>query len=633
MPTSPPQPDAVRSVPGEPAGRRRGGFLREFRRLAGDYWRGPGRWRARGLAAGLVLLTVGLVLVQLRLNLWVADLFDALERRSMDRFVAQAAVFAAIVSANVAVMTAHQLVKRRLQLGWRDWLTAGVTEAWLDRARHHRLALTPGEEHDNPDGRIAEDVRVATEWAVELAHSLLFCAATLAGFVGVLWSLSGTVFVGGVPVPGHLVWLALLYAALGAAAAFALGRRLVRATDTRQGREAGFRAGLARAREASEPIALARAEAAERGRLARLFAGVAAAWHRQTTYLSRVTLFTSGYAVLTPVFPVLFATPLYLAGAITLGTLMQAAQAFQQVVGALSWPIDKFQAIAEWRASVERVLALTGALGRLRAEEAAAADGTGEVVRIQRTEAGPGLALSGLQVATARGAAVAARTDLAMAPGERVLVTGDPGALAALFRALAGLWPWGRGRIILPAGRGGDAVAFVGPRPRLPAGEPLRRALRHSGDADIPTDAALADALARVGLARLAGRLDDAEAWDRVLPPGDQQRLAIARLLLRRPPWVVLHDATDALDPRAEAELTRVLAEALPEAAILALGRPAAPAELFGRRLALECPPGGSVPLRGARVMGEAQAAPAGTEPRPGMPDRRHEGLGFGRQP
>jgi vitamin B12/bleomycin/antimicrobial peptide transport system ATP-binding/permease protein len=568
-----------------PAGRRRIGFLREFRRLADGYWRGRGCWRAWGLTFGLAWLTLALVLLQMRLNLWVADLFDSLERRSTDRFVAQVAVFAAIVVGTVLASAAYQVVKRQLQLRWRDWLTVRVTGAWLDRARHYRLALAPGA-HEHPDGRIAEDIRIATESAVELAQTLLYCIAALAGFVGILWTLSGLVFVGTVPVHGHLVWIALLYAALGSAAAFTLGRRLVRATDARQGMEAGFRVGLVCAREAAEPIALARAEAVERRRLARLFTGVAAAWNRQTAYLARLMLFTSGYAVLTPVFAILFATPRYLIGTITLGELMQTGQAFQQVTNALSWPIDQFQRIAEWRASVERVLALTEALAQVEAEEASEARAGG---RIHRTEgAGPNLTVSNLELAMTGGTPIAAEIDFSVAPGERVLMTGDPGALATLFHVLAGLWPWGHGCVVLPRHCSDGALAFAGPRPWLPAAEPLRRVLCFPREAADFPDAALVNALVRAGLSLFAARLDSIEAWDRVLAPGDQQRLAIARLLVQRPAWVVLHNATDALDPQSEADLTCILAEALPETTMLVLGRPAMPAELFRRRLTLE---------------------------------------------
>lgn len=599
------------------------GVLYGFLHLAGGYWRGPGCWRAWGLTASLALLTVALVLMQVRLNLWTADLFDALERRSLDRFLNQITVFAVIVLGTVTATAAHLRVKRRLQLEWRNWLTARVTERWMDRARHYQVALLPGE-HDNPDGRIAEDVRIATEWAVELAHSLLYCLATLASFIGLLWTLSGLAFIGDVRIHGHMVWLALLYAAVGSAGAFSLGRPLVRATDARQGREADFRLALVRAREGAEPIALAHAEAAERGRLARLFAGVAAAWRRQTTCLSRLTLFASGYGMLTPVFPLLFTTPRYLAGTITLGELMQVAQAFQQVTGALSWPIDRFQQIAEWRASAGRVLGLVDAIEALDAEVAEIGAGP-PAGRIERAE-GASLTLAGLGMAAPDGIAITTDLDLSVAPGERVLITGDPDGLADLLRALAGIWPWGHGRITLPAG---GSVAFVGPRPWLPA-EPLRRVLCFPEDAAAFPDTALTEALTRVGLAHLAAHLDAAEAWDRTLSPGGQQRLAFARLLLHQPSWIVLHGATNALDPAAEAELTSALVEALPGATILSLGCPAAPEEVFGRRLALERGRDGAVLLCEARARREAHAARVAPRPRARMLDWMREGFGYG---
>ncbi|MFC7736142.1 ABC transporter ATP-binding protein/permease [Roseomonas sp. GCM10028921] len=341
-------------------------MLRDFLHLAGGYWWGTRRWHAWGLTAGLILLTVALVLLQIRLNVWTAELFDALERRSTADFLTQVWVFAAIVFGTVLTTRAHVMFKRSLQIEWRNWLTMRLMERWMDRAKQYQLALMPGR-HDNPDGRIAEDARIATEWAVELAHSLLFCAATLFSFVPLLWELSGLTFIGSQPVYGHMVWLAILYTLLGAVGALILGRRLVRTTDVRQGREANFRLALVRAREGAMAIALAHSEPAVRRRLARLFSGIAVAWHRQTAVLSRLTIFSSGYATLAPVFPLLITTPRYLAGTITLGELMQTAQAFQQVNGALSWPIDKFQQIAEWRASTGRVLALAGAADGLEA--------------------------------------------------------------------------------------------------------------------------------------------------------------------------------------------------------------------------------------------------------------------------
>ncbi len=574
-------------------------FLHGLLVLAAPYWRGGGRrsWRAWGLTALLAALGVSQVLLAMWVNLWTADLFDALERRSAGRFAHQAAIFALIVLLTMLSNGAHLAVKRRLQLRWREALTMRILGAWMERARHYQIALVPGE-HDNPDGRIAEDIRVATEAAVDLGHSLLYCVLLLLTFVGILWSLSDIVEVAGFPVPGHMVWLALLYASAGSVAAFILGRPLVRATDQRQGTEADFRFGLVRAREGAEGIALARAEPEERGRLATLFATIAAAWNRQTLFLGRLTLFSAGYVTLAPVFPILVATPRYLAGAVTLGGLMQVAQAFQQVTAALSWPVDNFARVAEWRASAERVLALRHALDELDAELAEISTGAARIEVV----AAPRLALRGLDVANADGTAVATGISFEVAPGERVLVAGDPGALAAVFRVLAGIWPWGRGRIERPDGE--RRLAFLGPTPWLP-GRTLREALcLPLGCAAVP-EATLQDALARCGLTHLAARLDETGAWDHELSSADRQRLGIARLLLHRPAWILLHEATDALDAPAEAELIRTLAAALPAAAtttIVAFGRPSTPPELFHRTLTLERAPDGAVLIHETRA-------------------------------
>ncbi|MBW8268209.1 ABC transporter ATP-binding protein/permease [Caldovatus aquaticus] len=597
------------------------GFFRELARLAAPYWRGARRARAWGLTVALALLTVAQVLLAMWVNLWTADLFDALERRSTERFLQQVLVFAAIVTLVMLCNGAHLVVKRRVQLGWREALTADMLATWMDRARHYQIAHVPGD-HDNPDGRIAEDIRVTTEAAVDLGHSLLYAAMLLATFVGILWSLSDAVEVAGIPIPGHMVWLALLYAAAGSILAFVFGRPLVRATDQRQGTEADFRFGLVGAREGAEGIALARAEPHVRRRLATLFAAIAASWDRQTVFLGRLTLFSSGYATLAPVFPILVATPRFLAGTITLGTLMQVAQAFQQVTAALSWPVDNFARIAEWRASVERTLGLCHALDDLDAELAEISVGT---ARIERIEA-PHLAVRGLDVANADGTAVATGITLEVAPGERVLITGDPAALAAVFRVLAGIWPWGRGRIERPET---DGLAFLGSAPWIPEGT-LREALcppRDDGSAP-PPEAALREALERTGLGHLCDRLDEAAAWGKVLSAGERERLGFAQMLLRRPAWIVLHQATDALAPDAEAALLQTLVATLPATTIVSFGRPAQPAELFHRSLTLERASDGTVLIHETRARRAVLRRPP---PRVPVLDWMREGFGHRR--
>lgn len=578
-----------------------GRFFRDFLRLAGPFWKvGPQRWRARFWTIAMALLGAAQVGLAIRLNLWNADFFDALERRSMDRFLTQIGIFVMIVAAAVLANSFHMVARRRLCLAWREWLTHRVIGDWMEEARHYQVAQIPGD-HDNPDGRIAEDIRIATEHAVDLAHSLLYATLLLVTFVGVLWTLSGHISLLGFDVPGHMVALSVGYAAVGSVVAFLLGRPLVRATDLRQTREADFRFGLVRARESAEPIALARGEARERTRLARLFEAIGPAWAAQTQGLSRLTGFSAGYLTLAPVFPILVATPRYIAGTISLGTLMQAAQAFQQVTAALSWPVDNLARIAEWRASVERVLALEEGV-RVVATESARIGA--DAIVLDRS-AGR-LGARGLCVATPDGTALLSDITLEVTAGERALVDGDNEAAQALFRVLAGVWPWGQGIVDLPPD---DGVAAIGERPHLPA-DALHDALVFPDASAAFPETQVARALAAVGLGALAERLAEARDWERDLGIVELQRIAFARILLHRPRWILLGDTTSALEPPDADLMIDLLARELPQAGLLVMGRhPGAP-DRFTRRLTLTRRFDGEVLLREIRARREAAAQP-----------------------
>ncbi|TAH46027.1 MAG: ABC transporter ATP-binding protein/permease [Betaproteobacteria bacterium] len=573
-------------------------FFRDFMRLAGPYWSAEGRWRPRLLTLLLALLVVCQVGLAIRLNLWNADLFDALERRSTERAMEQILVFVLIVLGSIAVNALHLVVRRWLQLDWRRWLTRHVVGHWMEDARHYQAALIPGD-HANPDGRIAEDVRIATEAAFDLANSLFYCVLLLVTFVDILWSLSGRIELAGVDVPGHLVFLAIAYAALGSGVAFMLGRPLVRATDTRQTREADFRFGLVRARELGEAISLARGEAIERGRLGALFETIVQSWHAQSAGLARLLAFSSAYTILAPVFPILVSTPRFLGGLLTLGGLMQSAQAFQQVTAALSWPVDNLPRLAEWRASVERVLALEDAV-RTAATEAGRSGDT--AINLDRS-AQSRLGVSDLWIAAPDGTALLPALHVEVLPGEHVLVDGDPDAAAALFRVLAGIWPWGRGQVALPADSG---MIAVGARPFLPVGT-LRETLAFPQRTNRHVDALLRGALGRVRLAHLADRLDESADWSRVLSGAEQQRLSFARLLLNAPSWIVLGSALDALDPTSADEMLRLLSEALPHTGVIVIGLHPGSTETFARRMTLQRLAGGEVLLN--EVYARRQAA------------------------
>ncbi len=580
-------------------------FFAAFIRLSGRYWAGAGRWKPRLLVALLVAVIVAQVAIAIRLNVWNADLFDALERHSTDGAMAQIGIFVLILFGTMVTNTAHLAIRRLLYIDWRRWLTGRVIGNWMQDGRHYQAGLIPGD-HANPDGRIAEDIRIAAEGAIDLASSLFSCLLLLVTFVGILWSLSGWVSIAGVPLPGHLVILAFLYAGTGAVVAFVLGRPLVRATDARQTREADFRFSLVRARESAEPIALARGETAERARLGGQFEAIAPAWRQQSTGLARLVAFSSGYGTLAVVFPVLVGTSRFLAGTLTLGGLMQSAQAFQQVTSALSWPVDNLPRIAEWRASVERVLALEDAV-RIVTLEAARSGET--AINLDRTAAN-WLGVQDLWVAAPDGTAMLSALTLQVAQGERVLVDGDPEAAAALFRVVAGIWPWGRGQVELPADA--DLIA-VGSRPFLPEGS-LRRALGFPAAPDHHADLVLAEALGRVGLEHLTSRLDDPTDWPRTLSGAELQRLSFARVLLFQPGWIVLGDATDALDADGADRMLAVLAEHLPSAAVVLIGRHPGSAETFNRRMTLARVGDGEVLLHEIYARRQAMVKP---RPRP----------------
>jgi len=539
-------------------------FVQRALRLSGPYWNSRHRWKVRGATALLLVLTLAQVALAAWTNYWHRELFDALEQRAVREVLRQVAVFALILALTIGVTGAHLLVKRWLQLDWRKWLTRELMGRWMDHGRHYRLLFRPGE-HDNPDGRIAEDVRIATETAVALAHSLVYSLLTFAVFVDILWRVSGSLQIPGtaVHVPGYMVPLAFLYAGLGAVLGWSFGRPLVRATNALQTAEADFRYGLARAREHAESIALMRGEPMEREGAARRFGRIVRDWTRQSVAYMGIVGFSTGYGALLPVFPILVAAPQYILGAMSLGVLMQAAQAFQRLTSALSWPTDNLGDIARARASADRVLSLYEDTLRLD-REAPPSPARGIVFERGPTSA---LVVEDLCIAEPTGRVLLEHLSCRLDPGERVLVTGEPAMTGSLFKVLGGLWPWGSGRVLLP---GDGAMLFVPQRPFLPEGT-LRAALCYPRSPEAFAPDAIERALDCAGVAWLAPRLDDRDSWEHALPLRAQQRLGFARVVLHRPAWILAEEATDAFDPRSKRSILEMLRRELPDSALLTL--------------------------------------------------------------
>lgn len=548
------------------------GITRQLFRLFGPYWLAGGA-RVRWAAVWFLLLTMAQVALSVWGNFWNRELFDALGQRSVSGVLLQVGMFALILLVSMAVTAGHLMVKRWLQLDWRRWLTERLVRKWLKQGRHVRLQFLPGE-HDNPDARIAEDIRIATEVAVAMTHTLLFSLMTLALFIGILWEVSGTLTVPGlaVEVPGYMVPLAFAYAGLGTGLGWWIGRSMVRSSDALQTAEASFRFGLARVRAHGEEITLARGEDHEQADTRVRFASVARDWDRQSFAILGIVSFSTAYGALLPIFPILIAAPQYIAGAMTLGMLMQAAGAFQRVTSALSWPVDNLGELARLRASAARVLSLYADLDALKAGPAGAI----------RVESGPAdaLEIDALTVRDPSGRKLLEGFSARLEAGESVLIGGDPVATIALYKALAGLWTQGSGAIRLPAGA---RVGLLAHRPYLPEG-PLREALCYP-DPPPADDTALLAALAQVGAGDLAGRLAESADWSEVLPLRERQRLGLARVLLQRPDWLVMEESTDAFDAAEEAGLLRQLADALPATTRVTIGFHPALAALHQRAL------------------------------------------------
>ncbi|MBX9635098.1 MAG: ABC transporter ATP-binding protein/permease [Magnetospirillum sp.] len=574
------------------------GFFGQFLDLALPYWNSD--WRARGMWLLFVLLTMAQVVVPILLNLWSANLFNALEQRSMDRFVAQAGALLGILALAMTITSTHLIVKRRMQIGWRRWLTRHVLDDWMADGRHYLVSHMPGD-HDNPDGRISEDIRNTCESAIDLAHSLFYCLLLLVSFTQILWSLSGvvtlTLFDTPLPIPGHMVFVSLLYASAGTTAAVLIGRPLVRTVNMRQTVEANFRFGLVRVRENSEAISLLHGEPDERRRLSDLFTAVRRGFNLQTTALAKVFLFSSGYSVLATGFPFLIAAPRYISGAISLGELMQIAQAFQQMTSALSWPVDNLSKAAEWKASVERVLSLHNALQELKYHQTQI--DRAHTITVS-TGTRPALIFNDLCVAKPDGSGVVSNFSDTIEQGERVLISGDPGAAIKLFKVVAGLWPWGCGNVLKP----NDADIFFMPqRPYLPIAR-LKSVLAYPAGPDNFGEEVLTTALARVGLSHLAKWLEDTNSWENVLTLGEQQRLGFARLLLHRPNWIFIQEATDGLHPDGEHEMMQLVREEFPHATVITVGYHSALESYHERKLSLEPSKDGPIQVKATPLDG-----------------------------
>jgi len=556
-------------------------FLGNVWKLAAPYWRSEEKVRAWLLLGAIVGLSLGTVFMLVMLNNWNRMFFNAIQDKSEADFFDLLLYFSLLAAVYIALFVYRAYLQQMLQMRWRIWLTRQYLGDWLGDQVYYRLEL----EHrgtDNPDQRIQEDLRLFTDGTLAYALGLLRETVTVVSFIVILWTVSSSLplVIGGVDysVPGYLVWAALGYAVIGSALTYYVGRPLIRLNFQQEQREADLRYSLVRLRENAEGVALYHGEAAENRNLLDRVERIRTNWWGLMDYTKRLNTLTIGYNQVAIVFPYFMAGHRYFTGALTLGNLTQIADAFGQVQSSLSWFVNNYAGLASWKASVDRLLTFHRAL-----EETRAAQLRHDGLDVQR-DGERTVRAEHLDLALPGGRTILADTGFAIAPGERIVLTGPSGSgKSTLFRALAGIWPFGRGRVRFPA----DArVLFLPQKPYIPIGS-LRDAVAYPGAAAAFGDEAIRAALAAVGLAPLAERLDDVQNWSLQLSGGEQQRVAIARALLHRPDWLFLDEATSNLDEAAERQLYELLARHLPAATLVSSAHRATVAAFHRKRFSL----------------------------------------------
>lgn len=591
----PPPPEVVESdpdlTPEEVEQARKDYLLTRFWISARGYWGRQGDRLAFPLSAGLLLLIVGTVGFQYGINVWNRAIFDAIEKRDGGAVHHLTAVFFPLALGSVALGVAQVFVRMSIQRRWRTWLTTSVISRWLANGRYYQLNLVGGD-HKNPEYRIAEDLRVATDSPVDFVAGVVSASLSASTFIVVLWTIGGALAVtignATLTIPGFLVIAAILYAAIASGSITAIGRRFVQISEDKNQAEAEFRYTLTRVRENGESIALLGGEQEERDGIDRTFSNVLRQWARLAGQHMRTTLVSQGSSLIAPVVPLLLCAPKFLDGSMTLGQVMQAASAFTIVQSAFGWLVDNYPRLADWNACARRIASLMMSLDGL--ERAEQSEGLG---RIQHGETTGDtiLTLEDLSVSLDDGTAVVGETEVIIESGERLLVAGESGSgKSTLVRAIAGLWPWGRGTVKFHP----DRRLFMLPqRPYVPSGT-LRRAVAYPGSEESWNDDEIGTALHKVGLDHLKEKIQDDAPWDQTLSGGEKQRLAFARLLLHNPDIVVLDEATSALDEKSQDKMMKMLMKELPKATIVSVAHRAELEAFHSRKITLERRKGGA---------------------------------------
>lgn len=571
-------------------------FFAKLWKLAAPYWWAEGsaevgvgwlrfavpeRWLARGLLVLILFLNIFIVYVNKLFNDWYGRFYNSLQDKNAEAFWVEMKYFAVLAIVYIVVAVYRLWLRQFLQIRWRQWLTGVYTRTWLGDKTYYRMELS-GHGADNPEQRIEQDIKDFTYQTLYLTLDLVSEVLSLVTFSVILWNLSGTYvvpFLGGIPIPGYMMWAAVIYAAIGSWLTYKVGRPLVRTNFNLERYNADFRYRMIRVRENAESIALYEGEPDEERRLGTAFGRIYATWWDYMRYNKRLTWLTAFYNQAAILFPFLVAAPRYFTGEIQLGAVMQTASAFGQVQNSLSWFVNSYDTLAQWKATVDRLTGFSEALESARAEQRSGS-GFDLTESEQRS-----MTLDDVAVALPNGRVILDKVDLAIAPGQRLVIQGPSGSgKTTLFRVLAGLWPFGRGKVRIPKG---SKVLFLPQKPYLPVGT-LKEALCYPDKVDAHPAAEVAEVLGACQLDHFVDRLEETGNWSMIMSPGEQQRLSFARALLVKPEWLFLDEASSALDEATEGVMYRLIAGRLPDVTMVSIAHKPSVVAFHDRRAVLD---------------------------------------------
>ncbi len=550
--------------------------------ILGPYWWSEEKWVGRGILAVIIALNLGLVYVTVLFNQWNRLFYDSIQNKDYGSFKTQLLRFSVLAFIYIAVSVYRLYLNQMLEMKWRRWLTSRYLERWMTHQVYYRMEVQRNGT-DNPDQRIAEDIRLFTSGALTLSLGLLSSVVTLASFTGILWVLSGdlsfTLRGHDIIIPAYMVWVALTYAFFGSYLTHWIGKALINLNFKQQRYEADFRFGLVRVRENAEGIAIYRGETSEQENLNSRFVEILRNWWKIMKCQKRLTWFTASYSQIAIIFPILVAAPRFFSGAIQLGGLMQIASAFSNVQNALSWFIDNYRPFAEWKSSVDRLTNFHEAICKTQPEQ-------GELADLRVTaEDSPELSIDNLNLRLPDGRVLVNNLTMSVSAGDRLLVRGPSGVgKSTLFRAIAGIWPFGSGTIGVHQGA---SRLSLPQKPYLPIGT-LRDAISYPEKPGTFCDLEIKEALESCRLGDFVVRMDEFAHWEQLMSPGEQQRLAFARALLCKPAWLFLDEATSALDDATQDYLYSMIGKLLPNTSIVSIAHRADLKHFHNRILSLE---------------------------------------------